>query len=283
MINTIEVKAIDKEKAIERALKILDINLNDNQEAIVVEKVKPKKKLFGLLGIENGIYQVTIQNKEKKNINDTKNVSSKNPKKEIKKEVKIEKKVEKKEVKEVKEVKKETEIKKVKEEKKEVKDNLKKELVKKSETNEKSLDEEKEIYDTAKELLTRMELELDIEIKKIKERSYLINLSGKDNAIIIGQKGKTLNSFEYILNSLLTGYRIEVDVEKFKEKRHETLRVLGKRMAEKVLKTNKTVRLNSMPARERKIIHEIVNSYEGLDTFSEGRDPKRYIVIKKKR
>ena len=54
-------------------------------------------------------------------------------------------------------------------------------------------------------------------------------------------------------------------------------------MAEKALKTGKTVRLNPMPPRERKIIHEVINQYEELDTFSEGRDPKRYIVIKKKR
>ena len=54
-------------------------------------------------------------------------------------------------------------------------------------------------------------------------------------------------------------------------------------MAEKALNTNKIVKLNPMPPRERKIIHEIVNKYKELDTFSEGRDPKRYIVIKRKR
>jgi len=67
------------------------------------------------------------------------------------------------------------------------------------------------------------------------------------------------------------------------EKRNETLRILAKRMAEKVSKYGKTVRLNAMPPRERKIIHEVVNKYPDLDTYSEGRDPKRYIVIKKKR
>ena len=54
-------------------------------------------------------------------------------------------------------------------------------------------------------------------------------------------------------------------------------------MADRVSKTGKTVRLNSMPPRERKVIHEIVNKYPDLDTYSEGRDPKRYIVIKKKK
>ena len=106
---------------------------------------------------------------------------------------------------------------------------------------------------------------------------------GEYNGIIIGKKGKTLNSFEYLLNSIMKDYRIEVDVEGFKAKRTETLRELGKKMAEKALKSGKPVRLNPMPPRERKIIHEVVNKYPELDTYSEGRDPKRYIVIKRKK
>lgn len=127
-----------------------------------------------------------------------------------------------------------------------------------------------------------MKLDIKFKLKRIKERVYVVEFFGKDNALIIGQKGKTLNSFEYILNSMIKNCRIEIDVERFKEKRNETLRILAKRMAEKVSKYGKTVRLNAMPPRERKIIHEVVNKYPDLDTYSEGRDPKRYIVIKKK-
>lgn len=54
-------------------------------------------------------------------------------------------------------------------------------------------------------------------------------------------------------------------------------------MAEKAIQTEKAVKLNPMPPRERKIIHEIINKYEELDTYSEGKDPKRYIVIRKKK
>ena len=90
-----------------------------------------------------------------------------------------------------------------------------------------------------------------VTIKRIKERVYVVEFFGKDNALIIGQKGKTLNSFEYILNSMIKNCRIEIDVERFKEKRNETLRILAKRMAEKVSKYGKTVRLNAMPPRER--------------------------------
>uniref|UniRef100_A0A2P2ID52 Jag protein n=1 Tax=Hirondellea gigas TaxID=1518452 RepID=A0A2P2ID52_9CRUS len=139
------------------------------------------------------------------------------------------------------------------------------------------------VVETAEELLNKMGLVLNIKVLEARDHYVLINLCGEDNGIIIGKKGKTLNSFEYLLNSLCKSVKVEVDVEGFKAKRAETLRDLARKMAEKSLNTNKIVKLNPMPPRERKIIHEIVNKYKELDTFSEGRDPKRYIVIKRKK
>lgn len=135
----------------------------------------------------------------------------------------------------------------------------------------------------AKKLLDLMGINLDVEVTKSSEHFMLINLYGPDNGIIIGKKGKTLNSFEFLLNTLVKGCKVEVDVEGFKEKRANTLRDLARKMAEKAIQTDKAVKLNPMPPRERKIIHEIINKYEELDTFSEGKDPKRYIVIRKKK
>ena len=140
-----------------------------------------------------------------------------------------------------------------------------------------------DVVTMAKKLLEMMDINLDIEITKSSEHFVLINLYGPDNGIIIGKKGKTLNSFEFLLNTLVKGCKVEVDVEGFKEKRANTLRDLARKMAEKAIQTDKAVKLNPMPPRERKIIHEIINKYEELDTYSEGKDPKRYIVIRKKK
>ena len=241
MEKTIEIKAIDKEKALKRALNILGVELTDNETVDIVEKVAPRKKFFGLLGTEPGIYEVSIKTKQE----------------------------EKKEVKEHKEHK--THVHKYEKEKIEKIEKLA------------HTEQEKEISEKVAFFVEKMKLDIKYKIKRIKERVYVVEFFGKDNALIIGQKGKTLNSFEYLLNSMIKNCKIEIDVEKFKEKRNDTLRVLAKRMAEKVSKTGKTVRLNAMPPRERKVIHEVVNKYPDLDTFSEGRDPKRYIVIKKKR
>lgn len=245
MSNVIEIKAMTQEQAITRALKIMEAT----PEQII--KVTEKQKSRSFLGIFNkeGIYEVEID----------KNKCTKEKKKEVEKEIKEEK-----------------------EEKKEI-ENVEKQNLEVKESKKEKKDISKEIEEKAVELLKYIGLELRVEAKRLGDRSYLVNLYGEDNGIIIGKKGKTLNSFEYLLNSLMKDYKIEVDVEGFKAKRTETLRELGKKMAEKVLKTSKAVRLNPMPPRERKVIHEVVNKYPELDTYSEGRDPKRYIVIKRKK
>ena len=243
---TIEIKAIDKEKALKRALNILGVELTENEAVEIVEKVKPHKKFFGLLGTDPGLYEVSIKTKEKEiEVKEKKTFTSKYEKQE---------KFEKTEKADVS-----------------------------PKNNSENIELEKEITEKVSFFVEKMKLDTKFKLKRIKERVYVVEFFGKDNALVIGQKGKTLNSFEYLLNSMIKNCRIEIDVERFKEKRNETLRILAKRMAEKVSKYGKTVRLNAMPPRERKIIHEVVNKYPDLDTYSEGRDPKRYIVIKKKR
>lgn len=243
MKNVIEIKAMSQEQAITRALKIMEAT--PEQVVNVIEKQKSKS----FLGIFNreGVYEIEIDKtpKEKKEskIEKIKDIEVTEKKKEHVKEQTID-------------------IKEVKKDKKDI-----------SETIQKK----------AEELLENIGLMLKVEVDRLSDRNYLVNLYGEDNGIIIGKKGKTLNSFEYLLNSIMKDYRIEVDVEGFKAKRTETLRELGKKMAEKALKSGKPVRLNPMPPRERKIIHEVVNKYPELDTYSEGRDPKRYIVIKRKK
>jgi spoIIIJ-associated protein len=243
MKNVIEIKAMSQEQAITRALKIMEAT--PEQVVNVIEKQKSKS----FLGIFNreGVYEIEIDKtpKEKKEskIEKIKDIEVTEKKKEHVKEQTID-------------------IKEVKKDKKDI-----------SETIQKK----------AEELLENIGLVLKVEVDRLSDRNYLVNLYGEDNGIIIGKKGKTLNSFEYLLNSITKDYRIEVDVEGFKAKRTETLRELGKKMAEKALKSGKPVRLNPMPPRERKIIHEVVNKYQELDTYSEGRDPKRYIVIKRKK
>ena len=250
MSNVIEIKAMSQEQAITRALKIMEATPDQ------VKKVVEKQKSRSFLGLFNreGIYEIEIDKNYKKAEVEKTIVEEEKPK-----------------------VMEKPQIKQVKEEKtSEVKHEIK-------EVKRERKDASEIIKNKAEELLENIGLVLKVEVDRVNDRTYLVNLYGEDNGIIIGKKGKTLNSFEYLLNSLMKDYRIEVDVEGFKAKRTETLRELGKKMAEKALKSTKPVRLNPMPPRERKIIHEVINKYPELDTYSEGRDPKRYIVIKRKK
>jgi len=176
MEKTIEIKAIDKEKALKRALNILGVELTDNETVDIVEKVAPRKKFFGLLGTEPGLYEVSIKTKQ-----------------EEKKEVK-EHKEHKPHVHKYEKEKTEKHVKNEKVEKPE-----KAEKVEKTEKVDHS-EQEKEISEKVAFFVEKMKLDIKYKIKRVKERVYVVEFFGKDNALIIGQKGKTLNSFEYLLN-----------------------------------------------------------------------------------
>lgn len=239
MENIIEVKAMNREQAIQRALKILEATPD---QVIRVTEKKKSRSFFGFFA-KDGIYEIEID-RTKKEMDSTMDNNKKVQKETISKEA---------------------------------------EVIKPIRKNDKKEELELKIKNQAQELLDKMGLDLYAEVLRLDNKSCVINLYGEDNGIIIGKKGKTLNSYEYLLNILIKDIKIEVDVEGFKEKRDNTLRDLARKMAEKALKTNKAIKLNPMPPRERKIIHEVINKYSELDTYSEGRDPKRYIVIKRKK
>ena len=269
----IEVKAMSADEAKKRAVRVLGVEAD--QILNVKEKVK-SRSFFGFFAKE-GVYEIEYTEEKKETEVEKPKFIARDLRKERAEKAAAEK--EKKQEKTVKEPAKEV---KVHKEKKEIKEPVKQEIVK--ERKDIPADPEKvaEIIDKTKELLSNMGLNLEAEFVRMDGKNYIINLSGEDKGIIIGKKGKTLNSFEYLLNSLIKDARVDIDVEGFKEKRTDTLVELANKMAMKAIKTKRVVRLNPMPPRERKIIHEIINKYPELDTFSEGRDPKRYIVIKRK-
>ena len=123
-----------------------------------------------------------------------------------------------------------------------------------------------------------------MDIKRIEER-YVVNVDGKDIRYLIGEKGSTLNSVEYLLSSVknFKNIRVVIDSNDYKQKREESLRDLARKKGKKVLETGRNVKLNPMSARERKIIHEEISFMKGLKTESVGEEPKRYLIIKRTR
>ena len=135
-----------------------------------------------------------------------------------------------------------------------------------------------------KEFIVNAKIDVRIvNIKKENNNKYLVILDGKDMRFLIGEKGNTLNSFEYLLSTTrqFKNIKIVVDSNNYKEKREKSLRDLARKKGKAVLSTGNAIKLNPMSARERKIIHEEVSFMKGLQTESVGEEPKRYLVIKK--
>lgn len=133
-----------------------------------------------------------------------------------------------------------------------------------------------------KEFIVKTKLDVKIlDIKKVGDR-YIVNLDGKDMRYLIGEKGSTLNSFEYLLTSvkIFKNIKVIIDSNNYKESREKVLRNLARKQGKKVQETGRLIKLNPMSARERKIIHEEISYMKGLKTESQGEEPKRYLVIK---
>jgi spoIIIJ-associated protein len=109
-------------------------------------------------------------------------------------------------------------------------------------------------------------------------------LSGEKIALLIGKRGQTLNSLQYlnqlVINRFSEHYlNVMLDAEDYRERRNETLIHLAQRLAEKAVQTGKVVALEPMPSYERKIIHTALVTNKRIKTYSSGEDPHRHIVI----
>ncbi|MGM7684021.1 RNA-binding cell elongation regulator Jag/EloR [Cytobacillus sp. Hm23] len=128
-----------------------------------------------------------------------------------------------------------------------------------------------------------MGVHVKIEVKQ--EGKYVnFQLSGEKIAILIGKRGQTLNSLQYLTQLVANRYadhylNIIVDAENYRERRKETLYQLAQRLAEKSLRTGKDISLESMPSYERKVIHTALATNDKVKTYSSGSDPHRHIVI----
>lgn len=127
----------------------------------------------------------------------------------------------------------------------------------------------------------------DIAIER-KEESIWLTMTGANLGVIIGRRGETLDSLQYLTNLVVNRkvaekQRIILDVEGYRKTREETLKDLAGKMANKALKMNGPLRLEPMNPHERRIIHMTLQNDERVETYSEGEEPFRRVVIKKNR
>ncbi|WNS75502.1 RNA-binding cell elongation regulator Jag/EloR [Bacillus sp. DTU_2020_1000418_1_SI_GHA_SEK_038] len=109
-------------------------------------------------------------------------------------------------------------------------------------------------------------------------------LTGEKIALLIGKRGQTLNSLQYLTQLVINRYseqyiNVLLDAEDYRKRRNDTLIQLAGRLAQKAIKTGQTVTLEPMPSYERKVIHTALAENKRIKTYSSGNDPHRHLVI----
>lgn len=129
----------------------------------------------------------------------------------------------------------------------------------------------------------KMDVVMDIAYDEV-EKHLDIDLKGDEMGILIGKRGQTLDSLQYLVSLIVNkgteGYlRVKLDTENYRERRKETLETLAKNIAYKVKRTRRPVSLEPMNPYERRIIHAAVQNDKYVTTRSEGEEPFRHVVI----
>ena len=136
-----------------------------------------------------------------------------------------------------------------------------------------------------KDVFKAMNLNVDISTSYSDETGILtINMEGEDMGMLIGKRGQTLDSLQYlvslVVNKGIDGYiHVKADTENYRERRKQTLENLAKNISGKVKRTRKSVTLEPMNPYERRIIHSSLQNDRFVTTYSEGEEPYRRVVV----
>ena len=139
------------------------------------------------------------------------------------------------------------------------------------------------------EVFAAMNIEVVVNVEyDEKERNMNIDLAGEDMGMLIGKRGQTLDSLQYLVSLVVNKeteeyVRVKVDTENYRERRKATLENLAKNMAHKVKRIRRSVSLEPMNPYERRIIHAALQDDKYVTTHSEGDEPYRRVVITPKR
>lgn len=145
------------------------------------------------------------------------------------------------------------------------------------------------VSDKAKDFLNEvfeaMNMVVVVDVKYDEEnRNLIVDLSGDEMGVLIGKRGQTLDSLQYLVSLVVNKetedyIRVKVDTEDYRKRRKETLENLAKNIAYKVKRTKRSVSLEPMNPYERRIIHSALQNDKYVTTHSEGEEPFRRVVV----
>lgn len=144
---------------------------------------------------------------------------------------------------------------------------------------------EDEICEFLDSVFKAMNLEVEIIIKVDEDnRNVDVELKGSEMGVLIGKRGQTLDSLQYLTNLAINKqsenyYKVKIDTEDYRKRRRETLENLAKNIAYKVKRTKRPVSLEPMNPFERRVIHSALQNDRFVTTHSEGDEPYRHVVV----
>lgn len=149
------------------------------------------------------------------------------------------------------------------------------------------------VEDDTREFLNKvfaaMDLEVEIMIDKPEDSNVVsVELKGNDMGVLIGKRGQTLDSLQYLTNLAVNKnaesfVKVKIDTEDYRKRRRETLENLARNIAYKVKRTKRPVTLEPMNPFERRVIHSTLQNDKFVTTHSEGEEPYRHVVVTLKR
>jgi spoIIIJ-associated protein len=152
-------------------------------------------------------------------------------------------------------------------------------------TDEKIAEIKKAAHEFLEGVFKTMDMDVEISEDYQKDTGILtVNMEGEDMGVLIGKRGQTLDSLQYlvslVVNKDLDGYiHVKADTENYRERRKKTLENLAKNIAFKVKRTRQSVALEPMNPYERRIIHSALQNEKYITTYSEGEEPYRKVVV----
>lgn len=134
------------------------------------------------------------------------------------------------------------------------------------------------------DIFKTMDLEVTIEISFNDDDGIDINLVGGDMGVLIGKRGQTLDSLQYLTSLAINKhsdvyYKVKIDTEDYRKRRRDTLENLARNIAYKVKRTKRPVSLEPMNPFERRVIHSALQNDRYVTTHSEGEEPYRHVVV----
>jgi spoIIIJ-associated protein len=144
---------------------------------------------------------------------------------------------------------------------------------------------EESVKEFLKSVFQAMDLTVEIVVKVNEEDKLIeVDLKGEDMGILIGKRGQTLDSLQYLTNLAVNKhsenyYKVKVDTEDYRKRRKDTLENLAKNIAYKVKRTKRAVALEPMNPFERRVIHSALQNDRFVTTHSEGDEPYRHVVV----